>query len=259
MRELAAAGLDPARLDALAAERSKARQQRAAEARERATQASFEIARRLAETPRPVLPADPDKLFIEQVTFIRTFLGGGTLIDSNVGPFDNWALYQLKGSASDTKARGVGRLSFFTLWSNPRNAPVTVTVRPGFGANAHLSVDADWNGVAAWFISGSDARATVRVRTTLWAMWNPGFSAISGEIVLADSGAIGGFFGDDGGAHIVYDNFLPGSPFVVPALASILIEVEVLTDWAVYNGSIRLDAESGAQRFSMHHLALFVS
>jgi len=256
-RELVAGGLDLQRLDKLAAERSKARRSRAEQAHAQAVEASVAAGRRLAElTPLLALPADPVLEIIEKVTFIRSFADAGTVLDSNIGTADNWAKYRIRGSSGGVKESGTGRLSFFTLWQNPHGRTITVTAGARLVVNAHVGVDADWNGVAAWFISGSDARATVRARTTVWAVWDSNISAIVHDHVLADVGASGGFFGDDDSTTIEFNEFLSASGFLVPGHAYILIEVELLTEWSAANGSVTLDAASGAFQVAVPHLIL---
>jgi hypothetical protein len=253
--ELLTGGIDPKRLDALAAERSKARRERAEQSHRRAVDASEAVARRLLELT-PALPADPVNIILDRVTFIRSFAGAGAVVDSDISSLHSWARYRLSASASSTGDSGTGRLSFFTLWRNPRTTPVVVTAGARLVVNAHLSVDADWNGVAAWFISGSEARATVRGRTTVWAMWDSTLKSIVHDQILADAGATGGFFGGDDSTSVAFNEFLPASGFFVPAQASILIEVELLTEWVAANGSVHLDAESGSFQVSVPHLIL---
>ena len=253
--ELLAAGLDLKRLDALAADRSKARRERAEQTRRRAIEASAVVAGQLAELT-PVPPAAPMNLIIDRVTFIRSFAGAGAVVDSDIGSLHSWARYRLNASADAVADSGTGRLSFFTLWRNPRTEPVVVTAGARLVVNAHLSVDAEWNGVAAWFIGGSEARATVRGRTTVWAMWDSTLKSIVHDQILADAGATGGFFGGDDSTSIAFNEFLPASGFFVPAQASILIEVELLTEWVATSGTIHLDAESGAFKVSVPHLIL---
>ncbi|MBM7505451.1 hypothetical protein ACFPER_18345 [Agromyces aurantiacus] len=256
-RELAG-GLDPERLDALAEERSKARRALADAAHRRAVDASEAIGRRLVDlTPvLPVRPDDPMNVIIDRVTFIRTYADAGVVVDSNVGSLDSWARYRFDSTADAITGSGTGRLSFYTLWRNPRTSPVVVTGGARLVVNAHLSTDADWNGVAAWFIGGSEARATVRARVTFHALWDSAINAIVHDRILADAGATGGFFGGDDSASIAFNEFLTVSGFAVPAQASVLIEVELLTEWVATSGAVRLDAESGAFRVSVPHLIL---
>ena len=255
LNELLAAGLDLKRLDALAADRSKARRERAEHTHRRAIEASSAVARRLAElTPAP--PAAPMNVILDRVTFIRSFAGAGAVVDSDIASLDSWARYRLNASANSVAESGTGRLSFFTLWRNPRTEPVVVTAGARLVVNAHLAVDAEWNGVAAWFIGGSQARATVRGRTTVWAMWDSTLKSIVHDQILADAGATGGFFGGDDSASIAFNEFLPASGFFVPAQASILIEVELLTEWVATSGTVHLDAESGSFQVSVPHLIL---
>lgn len=254
--ELLGGGLDPERLDAIAEERAKARRARAGEERRRAIDASGAVGRRLAEmTGNIVLPDDPMNVIIDRVTFIRSYADAGVVVDSGIGSLDSWARYRFDGSADALSESGTGRLSFFTLWRNPRTDPVVATAGARLVVNAHLSVDAEWNGVAAWFIAGSEARATVRARTTVWSM-DSSIRAIVHDRILADAGATGGFFGGDDSDSIAFNEFLPATGVTVPAQASVLIEVEVLTEWVATSGSVRLDAESGAFRVEVPHLIL---
>jgi hypothetical protein len=253
---ITAGGVDAERLDGLASDRSKARRERAEAEHRRAVAASEEAARRLADlTPAmPLLPADPMNVIIDRVTFIRSYADAGVVVDSEIHSLDSWARYRLDGSATALTGEGTGRLSFYTLWRNPRTQPIVMTGGPQLLVNAHLSVDAEWNGVASWFIGGSEARATVRARTIMRAMWDSSIEAIVHDRVIADAGATGGFFGGDDSASIAFNEFLSGTGFAVPAQASVLIEVELRTEWVATSGSVRLDAESGAFRVSVPFL-----
>lgn len=256
-RELLGAGLEAERLDALAAERSGERRGRREEARRRAIDASAEVSRRLAElAPLAPPPADPMNVIIDRVTFIRSFAGAGVVTDSHIGSLDSWAEYRFEASADALTELGAGRLSFFTLWHNPRTESVVVSPGAKLVVNAHLGVDAEWNGVAAWFISGSEARATVRARTTVRAMWDPSIQAIVVDRIIGDAGATGGFFGGDDSDSIAFSEFLIGGGLTVPAQASILIEVELVTEWVATSGSIDLDAASGSFRVEVPFLIL---
>ncbi len=258
-KELAASGIDLGRLDALARERSDDRRTRAEEHRRRAVDGSIAIDKWLTELT-PVLPLDPDSMnvIIDRVTFIRSFAGAGAVTDSHIGSLDSWAKYRFERSAGATES-GTGRLSFFTLWRNPRTQGVFVNVGPRVVVNAHLSVDAEWNGVASWFIGGSEARATVRARTTVMAMWDSSVQAIVSDIILGSAGATGGFFGGDDSTTLAVNQFVPGSGFFVPAESQILIETSLLTEWVITSGSVNLDASGGAFKMSVPHLILTVS
>jgi hypothetical protein len=248
---LSAGGLDLERLDTLARERAHARRSRADKQRRRAVKGSAAVGRWLTGLT-PVLPIDPENVIISTVTFIRTFADAGVVTDSHIGSLDNWARYKLQPSSGATKT-GTGRLSFFVLWQNPRTDAIVANVGPRVVVNAHLSVDADWNGVASWFIGGSEARATVRARTTVWAM-DSSIQAIVSDVILGSAGATGGFFGGDDSTSIAVNQFVPGSGFFVPAQAFVLIEVTLLTEYELTSGSLDLDAASGQFRVSVPHL-----
>jgi hypothetical protein len=257
-KALSGGGLDLKRLDTLARERAKSRRARTAEQRRRAVEASAAVDRRLTGLT-PVLPADPMNVIIDRVTFIRSFADAGVVTDSHIGSLDSWAKYKLKPSSGAITKTGLGRLSFFVLWQNPRTEAIVANVGPRVHVNAHLSVDADWNGVAAWFIGGSEARATVRARTTVWAMWDSSVQAIVSDLILGSAGATGGFFGGDDSTSFAFNQFIPGSGFFVPAQASVLIEVSLLTEYELTSGSLDLDAASGAFKVAVPHLIITVT
>lgn len=260
-RELDGARFDLERLDQLAASRTDERRRRAKETRRLAVATSAEVARALdgLAPAAPILPADPMNVIVDRVSFIRSFADAGVVTDSHIGSLDSWAEYRFEASADALTESGAGRLSFFTLWHNPRTEPVVVSPGARLVVNAHLAVDAEWNGVAAWFIGGSEARATVRARTTVWAMWDASVHAIVVDRIIGDAGATGGFFGGDDSASIAFGEFLIGGGLTVPAQASILIEVELRTEWVATSGSVDLDAASGAFRVQVPFLILALS
>jgi hypothetical protein len=253
-KELASGGVNVKRLDALAKARAEDRKARQYEDHRRAIDDSTAIGRWLSEKT-PVLPAEPDtyNYIVDRVTFIRSFADAGVVTDSHIGSLDSWATYRMQASGDAIGKSGTGRLSFFTLWHNPRTDPIVATVGSRLWVSAYLSVDADWNGVAAWFIGGSDARATVRARTTVHAMWDPSVQAIVSDLILGSAGATGGFFGGDDSTLLAFNQFIPGTGFFVPAQQSILIEVSLITEYHATSGSIDLDATSGAFKVSVPH------
>jgi hypothetical protein len=262
---LAGSNLDVKALDALACEREKTRTEMTDAARRRAVKGSAATGRRLARlTPKSAVPLavlepwEPGSFVLDTVTFVRTFANAGAISDSNVGPQDNWAKYRLQASAGAVAQEGVGRLSFFTLWRNPRAQNIVANVSARLKVNAHLASDAQWNGVAAWFIDGSEARATVRARITLWALWASSVQAVVADVILGSVGASGGFFGDDDDRTIATSQLISGAGFSIPAEAYMLIEVSVLTEHFLQSGSIDLDAQSGAFRIDVPYLIVTI-
>lgn len=251
---------DTDRLDALARGHDKARRARIDDGRLRAIEESGGLWGRL-EDLTPVLPDPPAHMnvILDRVTFIRSFAGAGAVTESHIGSLDSWAKYRLNVSAQSLAETGTGRLSFFTLWRNPRTEPIVARIGARVVTNAHLSADADWNGVAAWFIGGSKAQATVRARTTVMAMWDSSLQAIVSDVILDSVGATGGFFGGDDSTTISTNEFLIGSAFSIPASASVLIDVAVLTEWAITSGSVALDADSGGFQVGVPHLIIEVT
>lgn len=254
-RELAESGLNPERLNKFAEARSALGKKRADEDRRRAIDLSADAARRLADFGQLIFPADPTETVLNEVTFIRSFAGQGSVIDSNIAPGDNWAKYKLRGDGNEIWD-GTGRLSFFTLWQNPFNSNVVVTPRTSFSVNARLSCDAEWSGVADWFGLGSEGRATVSARTTVWGM-DASQRSVVDERELGSVNVSGGFFGDDASHSIEFADVLQGAGVVVLPSAYMLFEVEVATDWHANSGaSVTLDAESGSHLVLLSQMVL---
>lgn len=187
------------------------------------------------------------------MTFIRSFLDQGVVVDSNIGPSDNWARYRLESSNANLLLPG--RLSFFTIWQNRRNSPTTVKARANLVVNAHLSCEAWGNGPGSWLGMTSQARATVRVRTTVWNM-DSSISSIVHDQELESAVARGHFFGDDSSRSIAFNELLPASGVLIAPQAYSLIEVELLTEWQALGGAVTLDAEGGSHRVDVPHLIL---
>jgi hypothetical protein len=252
-RELVAMGLNPERLDKLAAERSKDRKKLAEDARRRAVDASAAAADRLKGLVPVILPADPVDTVIDEVTFIRGFAGQGRRGEWNIGPSDNWAKYRLESDTDDPTLPG--RLSFFTLWQNRQDSSIVLMARPNLVVNAHISCEADANGTGSWFGVTSQARATVRARTTVWNM-DSSISSIVNDQVLGLAVARGNFWGDDSSESIAFNEILPASGVSIAPQAWSLIEVELVTEWQRLHGSVVVDAEAGSRRIAVPQIVL---
>ena len=250
-RELAEAGVDIERLDRFAAERSEKHRKLAEEGRRKAVDASAEVARGLLDIAPIILPIEPLDTVLDQVTFIRSFLGQGVVSDSNIGPSDNWAKYRLDSSVDNISLPG--RLSFFTLWQNKRNSTTLVMARPNVVINAHLGCDAGGSGI----FGGTPelAEATVRIRTTVWEL-NSSAGSVVYDRELAHARAYSNWiFGDYDSDSIAFNELLLAAGAVVEAQAYALIEVELLTDWKGI-GTVVLDAESGSHRVDVPQIVL---
>jgi hypothetical protein len=259
-KELAAGGVNVKRLDALAKESSADRKARAYEDHRRAIDDSAAVDRWLsAKTPALPSDSDPGIYVLDQVTFIRTLGAPGVMTDSHIGSLDSWATYRMQASIESITATGTPRLSFFTLWHNPRTDPIVAAVVSSMRMSAHLWVDADSNGIAAWFIGGSEARATVRAQTTVYAMWDSSLHAIVSDVIVGGRAVTGGFFGGDDSTLLAFDELMPGAGFFVPAHESILIDVSLVTEYTLTSGSLDLDATSGAFKVAVPHLFIRVT
>jgi hypothetical protein len=252
-REGVPAGIEPERLDKLAAQRSKMRKKLADEAHRRAIDASAAAADRLRGLVPIILPAEPVETVIDEVTFIRGYAGQGRRGEWNIGPSDNWAKYKLDSSSDSQDFPG--RLSFFTLWQNRLDTPTILIARANLVVNAYLSCDASWNGFNSWLGATSQAKATVRARTTVWSM-DSAISSVVHDQVLGGAVARGNFFGDDSSDSIEFNELLPASGVTIPAQAYSLIEVELVTEWQALSASVVLDAEGGSHRVDVPQIVL---
>ncbi len=252
-RELVAAGLDTERLDKLAADRSKDRKKLAEDTRRRAVDASAVAADRLKDLVPVILPIDPVDTVIDEVTFIRGYAGQGRRGEWNIGPSDNWAKYRLDSGTDDPTLPG--RLSFFLLWQNRQDNSIVLMARPNLVVNAHISCEADGNGTGSWFGITSQARATVRARTTVWNM-DSSISSIVHDEVLGVGVARGNFWGDDSNQSITFNEVLPASGVSIAPQAWSLIEVELVTEWQRLHGSVTVDAEAGSRRIAVPQIVL---
>ena len=191
----------------------------------------------------------------DQVTFIRSFADQGVVLESNIGPSENWARYELK-STSDVWT-GSGRLSFFILWKNDHDSPTVMTPKPNLIINANLSCSGDWSGVASWFGMSSQASSTVGLRMTVWGMDSSVSSVVYQQDDIAAVSVDGGFFGGDNSTSIEFNQVLTGTGVVVPAQSYALIEVEMLSVWnANSDASVTLDAQSGSHRVDLPQIVL---
>lgn len=255
--ELATGGLDPKRLDRFAAEQAKAHGKLADEARKQAIKESAAAANRLKGMVPVIVPLDPMQTTIDTVTFIRTFADQGSLLETNIGPSENWARYRLD-STSDAWS-GTGRLSFYTLWQNQLSVDASMMAQANLVINANLSCNGDWAGVASWFGMSSVAHAKVGLRTTVWGM-DSSVSSIVQQQDVAEVGVDGGFFGGNNSQSIEFNQLLAATAVIVPKQAYVLIEVEALTDWSANtDASVTLDAESGSFRIDLPQLLLTVT
>lgn len=252
-QELKAAGFDIERLDKLASEREERRIKLFEESNRRAVDASALIADRLRDLAPIVLPIDPIDTVIDEMTFIRSFLGQGSVSEYNIGPMDNWAKYRLNSREDNPSLPG--RLSFFALWQNKRSTPTTVTAQPNLIVNARLACEAEGGGIGSW-LGGTvqAASGTVRARTVIWSMAT-NVSSIVSDQVIGSAHCRSGFFGDDAGVTIGFNQVLATSSVVVAPNAYSLIEVELLTEYDG-TGKTVLDAKDGSRSVSVPQIIL---
>jgi hypothetical protein len=257
-KALSNGSLDPEHLDKLARERGQARRAQADERRRRAIASSAAVGKWISGQ-KPVLPLDdPMNIIIDRVTFIRTFADEGVVTDSSIGSLDSWAKYRFQRTGDAITESGSARLSFFVLWQNPRTQTIVANVGPRVQVNANLSVDAEWNGVADWVGFQSKALATVRSRTTVFAM-DSSINSIVNDTILGTVDTDGGFFGGDDSTSLAVDQFMAGAGVIIPAEAFVLIEVSLVTEWQLLSGSVDLDADSGSFKVTVPHLIITVT
>src|SRR5690606_23864392 len=136
------------------------------------------------------------------------------------------------------------KVSFYTVWQNPRDEAVLADVLVRLTATGHVEWSAEWRGVSSWF-GWPDTRSKADVRARLT---RPGLMADPAPIYLVDSVplktvvATGGFFGDSSSASI--EGVAPAvatTGFAVPARASMLIETSLAVDYELEAGAVDVD------------------
>jgi hypothetical protein len=211
--------------------------------------------------PRPALPLDPETLLVEQMLFIRSFAGQGTVIDSRIGPQDNFARYLLAMPPRPLiQVSSTGRLSFFALWRNPKQRTVTAKVDAAVQLSARVSaaIDATYS---VFFSPAPRAHAALRLRTTVSSL-DRSTEAVIAERDLDKVEVQAGFFSQWSARTVTFADLLPGGSVLVRARQFLLIELSLLTDWyasAFYNARIKVDAQSGSFGMLVPYLQVTIS
>jgi hypothetical protein len=253
LRASVAESVDVAALERFAHEREKSDRARAEAAHRRAVAGSSERAKWLAaqSVPLDVLaPADgEDQIIIDTAVFMRAWPNTGALRDFNTGPGDNWGKYRLNVDGDILDAPDEARLSFYTLWQNPRDVPVTVRTSTRIAVNAHVAAHADARFFMGWMVAGASVDATLRARYTVSPLWLPNTQLVVAEESIGSVAARGGFLGGDDDTTIFTSVSLDGGiTFTVPAGRFLMLETSLVTDWKIDSGSLGVDAENGAFR-----------
>jgi hypothetical protein len=253
LRASLAKSMDVAALERLAREREKSGLDRADAAHRRAIAASAERAKWLATQSVPVdvlAPADGDgQSIIDTALFMRAWPDTGALRDSNTGPGDNWGKYRLNVDGDILDTPDEARLSFYALWQNPRDVPVTVRTSTRMNVNAHVAAHADARFFMGWIVAGASVDATLRARLTVSPLWEANTQLVVAEQQVGSVAARGGFLGGDDDTTIFTSVSLDGAiTFTVPPGRFLMFETSLVTGWKIDSGSLRVDAENGAFR-----------
>jgi hypothetical protein len=245
--------MDVTSLERLAREREKSDLVRAKAAHRQAIAASTERAKWLAAQSVPVnvmAPADgQDQFIVDTALFMRAWPDTGALRDFNTGPGDNWGKYRLDVDGDILDTPDEARLSFYALWQNPRNVPVTVRTSTRINVNAHVSAHADARFFMGWIVAGASVDATLRARFTVSPLWEQNTQLVVAEQPVGSVAARGGFLGGDDDTTIFTSVSLDGAvTFTVPPGRFLMFETSLATGWEIDSGSLRVDAENGALR-----------
>ncbi len=253
LRASLAKSMDVAALERLGREREKSGLERADAAHRRAIAASGERAKWLATQSVPVdvlAPADGDgQSIVDTALFMRAWPDTGALHDLNTGPGDNWGKYRLNVDGDILDTPDEARLSFYALWQNPRDVPVTVRTSTRINVNAHVAAHADARFFMGWMVAGASVDATLRARFTVSPLWEANTQLVVAETPVGSVAARGGFLGGDDDTTIFTSVPLDGAiTFTVPPGRFLMFETSLVTGWKIDSGSLRVDAESGALR-----------
>jgi hypothetical protein len=253
LRASLAKSIDIAALERLAREREKSNLARAKAAHRRAIAASSDRAKWLATQSVPVnvlAPADgEDQFTVDTALFMRAWPNTGALRDFSTGPGDNWGKYRLDVDGDILDTPDEARLSFYALWQNPRDGPVTVRALTRINVNAHVASHADARFFMGWIVAGASVDATLRARFTVSPLWQENTQLVVAEQSVGSVAARGGFLGGDDDTTIFTSASLDGAiTFTVPPGRFLMFETSLVTGWKIDSGNLRVDAENGAFR-----------
>jgi hypothetical protein len=200
-----------------------------------------------------LVPADgEDQFTVDTALWMRAWPNTGALRDFNTGPGDNWGKYRLDINGDILDVPDEARLSFYALWQNPRDVPVTVRTATQLNINAHVAAHADARYFMGWMVAGASVDATVRARFTVSPLWLQDTQFTVAEQVVGSVAARGGFLGGDDDTTIFTSTFLDGAlSLTVPPGRFLMFETALVTGWKIDSGSLRIDAENGAFRISV--------
>ncbi len=253
LRASLAKSMDVAALERFAREREKSDLERAKAVHRRAIAASSDRAKWLVVQSVPanvLVPADgEDQFIVDTALFMRAWPNTGALRDFSTGPGDNWGKYRLEVDGDILDAPDEARLSFYALWQNPRDVPVTVRTSTRINVNAHVASHADARFFMGWMVAGASVDATLRTRFTVSPLWQENTQLVVAEQSVGSVAARGGFLGGDDDTTIFTSSSLDGSiTFTVPPGRFLMLETSLVTGWKIDSGSLRVDAENGAFR-----------
>jgi hypothetical protein len=242
---------DAAALERIARERATSDLARAKAAHRRAIAASSGRAKWLAShaVPASVLaPADgADQFIVDTALWMRAWPNTGALRDFSTGPGDNWGKYRLEVDGDILEGSDEARLSFYSLWQNTRDVPVTVRTATRINVNAHVAAHADARYFMGWMVAGASVDATLRARFTVSPLWLQNTELVVAEASVGSVSARGGFLGGDDDTAIFTSVFLDGTlTLTVPPGRFLMFETSLVTGWEIDSGSLRVDAEGGA-------------
>jgi hypothetical protein len=180
---------------------------------------------------------------------MRAWPNTGALRDFSTGPGDNWGKYRLEVDGDILDTPDEAKLSFYALWQNPRDVPVTVRTSTRINVNAHVAAHADARYFMGWMVAGASVDATLRTRFTVSPLWEENTQLVVAEAAVGSVAARGGFLGGDDDTTIFTSVSLDGTiTFTVPAGRFLMFETSFVTGWKIDSGNLRVDADNGALR-----------
>jgi hypothetical protein len=252
--------LDRAALDRLGREHDAELRRLAADAKRHTVESAAQSARRLdalVAAERAAFKALDDEPWVPSVyglgvvDFIRSWPSPEYLRDwAHQEWGENWAKYAF---STDRGGSSPEKVSFYTMWQNPRDVAIVATILARFTANGHVECSSTGQGIGSWFGITARTRAEVSARLTLWGLWvgptepPPLFDVAN--VSLASISVTTGFFSDSRGESISKSELLSTTGFLIPARAWILIETSLAVDYSVLDGVVNVDFSS--QDFSV--------
>jgi hypothetical protein len=165
------------------------------------------------------------------------------LSDSSIAPFDSWAKFKFKTSASG----GTQKISFYFYWANPFHDYAVINAATFLSSTGHLRSHASWG----WSVNSAEVLAWARFGIWLGVQNDVNAAGYVSEFLGRAGSLSAPLIGSDTtGASVSAGSSLCKTMFAVPPGNVAVFEVAIAFDYENDDGDIEADFESGDFRIA---------